>query len=143
MEPSICSTPQIVGTGKGRREETIAEKPSGSNDTGKGLRVENTAEKPLGSNATKEKASSSTSSVTTTERLKKATEGQDKGTGSSKTEKGNGICLVCALGTKGSHTYQKECKKIVGSYDGADEKSGERRKKRTPPTFVGTCNAKK
>ena len=32
---------------------------------------------------------------------------------SSRPNRGEGVCLVCALGTKGSHTYQRECKKYV------------------------------
>ena len=32
---------------------------------------------------------------------------------SSKPDKGDGVCLVCALGTKGSHTYRQECKRYV------------------------------
>ena len=36
-----------------------------------------------------------------------------KETSSTTTRKSDGICLVCALGTKGSHTYEKECKRYV------------------------------
>ena len=32
---------------------------------------------------------------------------------SSKPDKGDGVCLVCALGTKGSHTYRQGCKRYV------------------------------
>ena len=32
---------------------------------------------------------------------------------SSKPDKSDGVCLVCALGTKGSHTYRQECKRYV------------------------------
>ena len=32
---------------------------------------------------------------------------------SSKPDKSDGVCLVCALGTKGSHAYRQECKRYV------------------------------
>ena len=36
-----------------------------------------------------------------------------KETSSTTTRKSDGVCLVCALGTKGNHTYEKECKRYV------------------------------
>ena len=75
--------------------------------------MENTVEKPSGSKDTGEKASASSSSATTVAKVETSAKGQDRATSSSTTEKGDGICLVCALGTKGSHTYQKECKRFV------------------------------
>ena len=126
MEPHARSTPQLVGTGKERRMENTVEKPSGSKDTG-------------------EKASASSSSATTVAKVETSAKRQDKATSSSTTEKGDGICLVCALGTKGSHTYQKECKRFVAGATMEQMKRAARggRKGHHRLLLVGTRAAKK
>ena len=78
-----CNTPQRVGTGLDSQYGHTGETPSGSG-------------KPsisAPSSGIEEEATKETSSTTT--------------------RKSDGICLVCALGTKGSHTYEKECKRYV------------------------------
>ena len=66
--------------------------------TGPEEKPEDTTEKPSGSEdpgGTRERPEKSLSSSSTAK------------------DKGDGVCLACALGTKGSHTYQKECARYV------------------------------
>ena len=78
-----CSTPLGVGTGPDSQYGPAGETPSGSG-------------KP--------------SSSAPSSRIEETTM---KETSSTTTRNSDGVCLVCALGTKGSHTYEKECKRYV------------------------------